>query len=158
VSQFLDVLLPAPLGDGVQWAHMQPFRYQSDILRALALATHPDGLVEILPHEMGSVTDFGSIPKPLQNIYPVWSRAGAGYCVHDALYFWQTTTREVADNILREAMIVLGVDGVTVNAIYNGVRLFGQAAWDHNAALKANGYQKRVPLGESNPPYAGVPI
>ena len=144
MSRFLDVLNGSPLSDGVQWRINGGFGYESNI----------GGLIQVPD---GRCTDFASIPKPIQNVYPVWYRYGPAAVIHDEEYWLQNKTRADADNILREAMLVLGVDEVTVAAIYSGVHLFGQAAWEHNAALKASGYRKMVKPNSGVAPYAGIP-
>jgi hypothetical protein len=57
--------------------------------------------------------------------------------VHDYLYWQQETTREVADDTLRQHMIDLKVDSRVVWVIYTAVREFGESAWKANAELKS---------------------
>jgi hypothetical protein len=141
--RFFDQLVVSPLGDGTNWALQARFRYWSVALNRM---------VEV---PVRFVTDFGSVPGVLKLKFPPWSRAGGGYLLHDFAYWDQTMTRPEADNLLREAMDVLGVDATDAMEIYQGVHLFGQAAWDRNAALKASGYT-RLASTESNPPYASA--
>jgi hypothetical protein len=63
--------------------------------------------------------------------------------VHDYLYWEQTTTREVADQILRFGMEDFTVDRASIAAIYAGVRAGGAVAWENNGRLKATG-EKRI--------------
>jgi hypothetical protein len=142
MSRFLDVLNATPLPDGLQWRLNADFRYES-----------PRGLVAV-PRNF--VTDFASIPRIVWAILPPWGRYGAAAIIHDYLYWMQYTTRETADNTLREAMTLLGVDAGVITEVHTAVSAFGQGAWDHNAQLRASGYT-RMSSGGDVPPYAGVP-
>ena len=143
MSQFFDLLIVSPLPDGKQWALCAAFGYRSDLTGARI----------VVPEDF--ITDFASIPEPLQALYPVWQRYGAAAIIHDFLYWSQRMTRDVADSVLREAMQVLGVDEHTVNTIYLAVRMGGQTAWDRNAQLKASGYTRMASMNIT-PPYAAA--
>jgi hypothetical protein len=132
-----------PLGDGVNFALYVRFRFWSVELNRM---------IECAPR---IITDLGSVPGPLKLKFPPWSRLGACYVLHDRCYFEQDMTRAQADNVLREAGYVLGADEADVEEVYEGVHLFGQAAWDRNAALKASGYRRQV-TGVANFPYASA--
>jgi hypothetical protein len=73
----------------------------------------------------GFVTDFCSVPK-VPVIYEAlgdkWRKAGV---LHDWLYSFGDVPREVADMILREAIISLGGSTLEAAAVYSAVRLFG---------------------------------
>lgn len=67
----------------------------------------------------GYLTDGASVPRLLWSIIPPWGRYGQAVVVHDFLCEYlsitengrpKRITREEADNILAEAMIVLNVD------------------------------------------------
>lgn len=121
MSHFLDALDVTPLPDGVLWKLNANFRYQSDVYGALI--TVPAGF-----H-----TDFASTPREVWTFYPPWGKYGPAACLHDWIYRIQFTTRDMADHVLREAMIVLGCEPITVANIYNAVSLFGRTAWSENA-------------------------
>jgi hypothetical protein len=91
----------------------------------------------------GFVTDFASIPRAFWSV----SRPDGLYTypaiVHDYLYWEQTTSREVADQILRFGMEDFKVDPVTIRTIYASVRVGGGFAWESNQRLKAAG-EKRI--------------
>jgi hypothetical protein len=92
---------------------------------------------------IGFVTDFASIPRALWTTLPrdgdyVWPAV-----VHDYLYWTQTTTKEVADNVLNAAMLNFDIPFLTRTAIFQGVALGGGPSWANNAELKRNG-EKRV--------------
>jgi len=91
----------------------------------------------------GFVTDLASVPWYLWN----WLSNDGLYLhaaiIHDWLYWDQARARDEADNVLWIDMTDLKVGYLTRQAIYQGVHLRGQGAWDANAALKASG-EKRV--------------
>lgn len=81
----------------------------------------------------GYLTDGASVPRLFWNIIPPWGRYGAATTVHDVLCEYLTImvdgkptaiTRSDADNILREAMLVLGVHPATAWTIYTAVAAY----------------------------------
>lgn len=148
MSAFWTELEVTPCADGESWRLNAEFRYSSTLLASMG----GDGAV-IVPKRF--VTDFASVPKVLWALYPPWGRYGAAAVVHDWLYFSQGCSRETADAVLREAMTVLDVDQESIDTICSGVRAFGQAAWDRNAAVKKLGYTRLASMA-ANPPYASA--
>ena len=144
MSAFLDELEVTPLADGISWRLNADFRYESKILGATVL----------VPKRF--VTDFTSSPQQLWSLIPPWQKYGAAAVVHDRLYWEQATSREDADDVLREAMHVLAVDEETIGRIWVAVRTFGSFAWARNAKLKASGYTRMAPLTRPAPPYAAA--
>jgi hypothetical protein len=102
----------------------------------------------------GFVTDFASIPQPLQILHATVSigRYGNAAVVHDYLYWRQDCTREQSDNILATAMEEAGVSFLERQLIFQSVRQFGQAAWDGNRRAREAGLIRTVA-----PPYDQVP-
>lgn len=147
MSRFLDELRVTPMADGTNWRINSEFRYEFG----------PDSNNQVINIAVPIlfITDFASIPKIIQNVYPVWWRYGAAAIIHDWLYWDQFTTRDVADNVLRDAMETLAVEEHVITDIYNAVHLFGQASWDRNTALKRSGYT-RMASTAANPPYASA--
>lgn len=78
----------------------------------------------------GTKTDLGSIPLFLQGLIPKDGKAMFAYILHDYLYQVGKYSREVCDDILNEAMKVLGVVDWRRYSVRQGVRLFGQKAYD----------------------------
>ncbi len=144
MSQFHFVLSVSPLPDGMQWRLNERLRYTSTLL---------GGAIDVPPL---FVTDFASIPRIAWSILPPWGLYGSAAIVHDWLYWTQPCSRDMADDVLREAMTLLGVETGVIDQIHQAVHLFGQHAWDHNAYLRAHGYT-RTSSGGDVPPYAGVP-
>lgn len=143
MSRFLDELNVTPMADGINWRHNAEFRFYSRALDRLILVPALE------------VTDFASTPRAIWSIIPPWGRHGAAACIHDRAYWDQSLTRDQADELLREAMSVLGVAPAVLEAIYDGVRLGGADAWARNAQLKANGLTRLASPGNT-PPYAAA--
>lgn len=144
MSRFVDELQVTPLADGMSWRLNTDFRYESKLL----------GATVIVPARF--VTDFTSSPREMWGLVPPWQKYGAAAVVHDYLYTQQEVDRETADDVLREAMHVLGVDEETIGRIWVAVRTFGSFAWARNAKLKASGYTRMAPMNSPVPPYAAA--
>jgi hypothetical protein len=112
----LDVRLVQDTAGG-QWSLLAPFSFQSDL--AGVTITVPSGFD----------TDFCSVPRvPL--IYDMLGdRARRSGTVHDWLYTCQTYTRELSDQILKEMLLVDGIDHIEADAFYLAVRQCGGAHW-----------------------------
>jgi hypothetical protein len=132
MSRFTSVLLVSPLADGKTWVLMRDFGY--DVGR--------EGSADRIDVSIGFKTDFASIPRLLWSVLPKWGKYGNAAVVHDWLYWRQERTRKAADDVLFEAMGVLGVAAATRIAIYGGVRSFGWIAWMRNQADRAAGYDR----------------
>lgn len=91
----------------------------------------------------GFVTDFASIPQIFWSLLRPDGEYAYAAVVHDYLYWMQTRLRDEADHIFKMAMEDFEVGAAKVTAIYNAVRLGGQAAWNGNAKKKAQG-EKRI--------------
>ena len=103
----------------------------------------------------GFVTDFASIPQPLQILHASVSigRYGNAAVVHDYLYWRQDCTREQSDHILAIAMMEAGVSFLERQLIYQSVRQFGQSAWDGNRRAREAGLIRTVgPPNDQVPP------
>jgi hypothetical protein len=86
-------------------------------------------LGRIITVPAGFKTDLASIPRVLWNVLPPVGSYDAAAVVHDYLYQHNGVTRRQADDILHEAMGVLGVSSAVREAIYLGVRLGGWVTW-----------------------------
>lgn len=103
----------------------------------------------------GFVTDFASVPQPIQILRASLSigRYGNAAAVHDYLYWRQDCTREQSDNILEIAMMEAGVSFLERKLIYEAVRQFGQSAWDGNKRARQAGLIRTVgPPNDQVPP------
>ena len=95
-----------PEGGEPKWALIAPLIYSSDVM----------GCEIVVPATF--ITDFVSF-EPLKN---VGHRAAV---VHDYLYSCGDVDRKVADQVLKEALEVVGVDALLADSMYDAVRLFG---------------------------------
>ncbi|MGV7219654.1 DUF1353 domain-containing protein [Bradyrhizobium sp. UFLA05-112] len=91
----------------------------------------------------GFVSDLASVPRIFWSALRPDGTYAYAAIIHDYLYWTQTIPRENADAILKSSMEDFQVDGLTVTAIYNAVRVGGASAWSDNAKAKAAG-EKRV--------------
>jgi hypothetical protein len=92
---------------------------------------------------IGFVTDFASIPRVFWSLLRPDGLYTYPAIVHDYLYWTQTTSKDVADNILRLGMGDFGISRATITTVYEAVKSGGGGAWKSNAQLKAAG-EKRV--------------
>jgi uncharacterized protein DUF1353 len=100
---------------------------------------------------VGFVTDFASIPRALWTALPrdgdyVWAAV-----VHDYLYWYQTTTKNIADDVLNAAMVDFKIPEAQRFAIYEGVHLGGTSAWNTNASLRQKGEKRTLKLFPDDP-------
>jgi hypothetical protein len=99
----------------------------------------------------GFVTDFASIPRWLWTTLPrdgnyVWAAV-----VHDYLYWYQTTTKAIADDVLKAAMIDFKIPFLQRTAIYAGVHWRGTSSCNTNTQLRQSGEKRRLKLFPEDP-------
>lgn len=120
-------------------------------------------LIEVMNYEVGStgisinippgfVTDYASIPRPLWGLYSPHDQYSRAAIVHDYLYWTQNCTRLQADNLFMIAMKESDVPLSTRNAVYGGVRHWGESSWERNAADREKGVPRVVPVGRRDFP------
>jgi len=143
---------PAPLvrgfADGSNWMLQSPLIHEIG---------KDSPYIVIVPR--GFVTDFASIPKPLQILrgsVPITDRYGNAAAVHDYLYWRQDCTREESDNILAITMREAGVSLLERTLVYQGVRQFGQSAWDGNRRDRQAGLMRTVGPPNDEVPQTGT--
>lgn len=91
---------------------LNSLKYQSDI----------GGLIEVAK---GFITDLGSVPR-IPIIYDLLGDiAIEPYILHDWLYSKGLVTRLMADQVLREALLLVGIPKWKATAIYLAVRIGG---------------------------------
>jgi Protein of unknown function (DUF1353) len=118
MSKFLDRLETTEVDDSIFEVSDHPFRYQSDL--AARQFTVP----------VGFYTDFASVPR-LGILYAMLGdRAHQPAVIHDWLYYAAITTRQMADDVLMEAMAMMGLPWYQRYPIWWGVRIGGWAAWN----------------------------
>lgn len=119
MAKFLDPLCVSEISDSIFAVIDHPFRYSSDV--AGRLFTVP----------VNFYTDFASVPRFMPLAYAcLGDTAHEPAVVHDWLYYAAVTTRELADEVLLEAMKTRGMSAWRYWPIYWGVRAGGWAAWN----------------------------
>lgn len=103
----------------------------------------PESVLREVVVPAGFVTDLASIPAIFFSLFRPDGAYAHAAVIHDFLYWQQTTTREVADEIFRVAMHDLGVSPIERYLLFRGVASMGQGSWDSNAARKRSG-EKRI--------------
>jgi len=101
------------------WRLLSPLVYYSDVANRPFVAP------------TGFVTDFASVPRIPLVFDWLGDRGNLAATIHDWLYTApHPCEREVADKVLKEALIVQGVDPVDAEALYLGVCEFGEPHWE----------------------------
>jgi hypothetical protein len=113
------------------------------LLKEIEWAPEPGQKVASVRVPIGFVTDFASIPRAFWSLLPPDALYTFPAIVHDYLYWEQRGTRSEADLTLKYAMEEFQVGKATVQTVYAGVRVGGEAAWAANASLRRAG-EKRV--------------
>jgi hypothetical protein len=78
----------------------------------------------------GATSDGASTPRFLWPTIPPFGMYWLAAVLHDYLYRRTQKPKAECDNLLLEAMESLGVEKVLASAIYEGVNIGGQAAFD----------------------------
>src|SRR5215211_497015 len=110
------------------------------LLKPISWSPDPkDAAIKPVKVPVGFVTDFASIPQTFWSFLRPDGLYTFPAIVHDYLYWTQSVSREVADQIFRLGMEEFGVPNKVVSAIYRSVSLFGGSAWDSNRNLREAG-------------------
>lgn len=121
MSKFLDTLNVSEISDSIFSVIDHPFRYESDIAK------------QIITVPIGFYTDFASVPRWMPVMYSLLGdTAHEPAVIHDWLYYSAFTSREMADNVLLEAMKYWGMPSWRYYPIYWGVRMGGWKAWNEH--------------------------
>lgn len=150
MSSFTSPLIVTPLKNGRDWQLVQRFSYHvgskhsrtvikvpvgfitdfasTDILQRLAIVLIflYSGLMWFLPHWAGFI--FLAIILLALLITP-YGKQSKGAVLHDFLYRSKIFSRDYADLVFREAMIVEITPAWKANLMYYGVHWFGWLAW-----------------------------
>ncbi len=136
MSKFTEVLVVSPLADGRTWVTRKEFGYD----------VGKEGSGDSVEVEIGFMTDFASVPRPLWVFLPRWGKYGNAAVIHDWCYWEQKRTRKESDDIFREAMEVLKVAGWQILLMYWAVRLGGGLAWAGNTRTRKKGKNRVTAL------------
>ncbi|MGZ5785228.1 MAG: DUF1353 domain-containing protein [Ramlibacter sp.] len=90
----------------------------------------------------GFVTDLASVPPVFFSLFRPDGVYAHAAVIHDFLYWHQTTSRDAADEVFKNAMTDLGVSSVERGVLFQAVSLLGKGSWDKNAALKRAGERR----------------
>jgi hypothetical protein len=126
---------PPPIVPFADWEYY----YTKDLLDWKS-DENPDQAVSV---PAGFVTDLTSIPRIFWAVLPKTGPYTYPAVIHDYLYWFQSCTREEADDVLRTTMVELRVAALKINTIYSAVRLSGGSAWSNNNEARESG-EKRV--------------
>lgn len=118
MSSFTEPLRVESLASGL-WKTLRPLVYYAG----------EEGSAERYEVPAGFVTDFGSIPAAAWPIVGHPADRPAGYVLHDWLYRTKPVGRLRADNLLNEALAVLGYARWRRWLIWTAVRSFGWIPW-----------------------------
>jgi hypothetical protein len=121
VNGFINAFISATSGDGRIFTLLEPLVY---VARSGEVVTVP----------AGTPTDGASTPGPIWNTVPPFGKYWLAAIMHDYLYRFTTRPKDECDILFLEAMLYCGVDVVEAHAIYEGVHLFGQSAFDEDRA------------------------
>jgi len=116
MSSFTENPIVSPLKNGEKWVVRKEFFYDVGF----------EGSKDTIVVPSGFVTDFASVPRVLWSIFPKWGVYGPASIIHDYLYFSHEKTREEADYIFYEGMLVLGIKKWKAKILYNAVKIFGK--------------------------------
>jgi hypothetical protein len=113
---------------------LEPLGYESDLLDCRVDAP------------TGFLTDWASVPRlPLMYLaYGGKGKKAAG--IHDLLYHSRAVSREMADQVLREAMLACGYSRLTAWAFYQACRVGGQARWDQPNLQQSDAVEAAVAI------------
>lgn len=92
--------------------------------------TRPNG--EVITAPPGFTSDGASTPKSIWWLIPPFGTYWLACVLHDFLYRVSGRPKDECDTILMEAMTSLGVELFLREAIYEGVHLGGQWAFDND--------------------------
>ena len=106
-----------------------PFTLLTTLIYLSKIGAAP-GKINRISVPAGFKTDYASIPRFFWRVLPPVGKYDRAAVVHDWLYAKNGVTRKQADDILYEAMGVLGVPGWQRNVIYAGVRVGGWKPWN----------------------------
>jgi len=75
-------------------------------------------------------TDFASIPRPFWSILPPHGKYAKASVLHDWMYNNAYKSKQYADHVFYESMLVLGVPKLTAILMYLLVRIFGHGTYN----------------------------
>lgn len=113
----------------------------------------PAQLPSFVSAQKGFVTDLASIPRFFWWLVPPMGRYAHAAISHDWLYWQQTTSRRVADQVFDEIMKEYNVDPMVRTTIWASVRLFGGKYWNASTWAKRRGERNVISKFPDSPHY-----
>jgi hypothetical protein len=115
------------------------------LTKPIAWRPNPDQVGKFEPVDVpkGFVTDFATIPRVFWTMLRPDGEYTYAAIVHDYLYWTQTRTREVSDQIFRHSMEDFNVSPSVASVVHSAVRIRGGSYWDDVPKQKAKG-EKRI--------------
>jgi hypothetical protein len=143
MSRFLTQLQAEALEDTSHdgrgtWQLLQALIYDSDVA----------GKVIVVP--AGFVTDLASVPRIPVAFLLAGDTANHAAVVHDWLYTSHEVTKEVADNVLQEAAIVMGVPAWRAWLMWAGVHVGGNSSWVADGPKQPDAVTQQLPATAVN--------
>lgn len=86
----------------------------------------------ILTIPAGTTTDGASTPAALWSAIPPFGKGWKAYILHDWLYRATGMGKTNCDDLLKEALLSLGVDSILAETIYQGVKIGGQKSFNED--------------------------
>ena len=108
--------------DGRNFTLIEPYNYEAN-----------SG--EIITIPAGTTSDGASTPQAMWNIIPPFGAYWKAAVLHDYLYRFTKRPKEECDNLLKEAMASLGVDETEMLAIYEGIVIGGEEAFEEDRKM-----------------------
>ena len=99
------------------WEGVERFGYQSDVAKQTFWV------------ETGARSDFCSVPRVPLAYDMLGNRARKSGYIHDEIYRSHIVSREMADQVLREMLLLDGVGHFEAMEFYLAVRAFGGSHW-----------------------------
>lgn len=84
---------------------------------------------DVIKIPKGYTTDLASVPRCLWAVLPPHGKWAKAAVVHDYLYDHALRTKQEADNIFYQGLMVLGVPSTKARLMYWAVRLFGRGKY-----------------------------
>jgi hypothetical protein len=120
-SGFQSDTIKVSTSDGRSFTLLEPVVYVT------ALGAH-------LTIPAGTTSDGASTPSALWTLIPPFGPYFKATYLHDWLYRFTKMPKCECDDLLKEAMLTLGIDPVLADAFYEGVSKGGQSSFDVDRA------------------------
>jgi hypothetical protein len=105
-----------------EWELLAPLSFRSDLVGRTITAP------------AGHRTDFCSVPRVPLAYEMLGNRARMSGTIHDWLYTSHELTREQADEVLREMLVLNGIGKCEAEEFHLAVRTFGGTHWEPKPA------------------------